>query len=366
MNVCGTVNKWERAETLREWSFPRDHGQHSSYQTEWWYFTGHLDGPSSRRFGFQFTIFRYGLQVIPVQASSKWGMRDVWFGHFTITDVASGAFRFAERVNRGVFDQAGASQYTLEAWLEGGRWRVGPADDAQGPHPKLRLRAEEPDYGLELELTPLKPPVFHGLDDGGLSQKSTEPGNASHYYSFTRMSASGTIRIGKERFPVNGAAWFDHEFSTSMLAKDQAGWDWFSIQLGDGTELMVYQMRRKDGSVDPASKGSFINALGVKQHLASGEFKVTGKGQWKSPRTGAIYPSGWRIEASRLGLDLSVLPLLADQELAFLGSDRVLTGLAYWEGACDVTGTRNGQPISGRAYSELSGYHRPLGGADGR
>jgi len=361
-NSFAATPKWERAWSPRSWLFPRDHGQHPDYQTEWWYFTGHLEGENGRHFGYQFTIFRYGIQAVPAQTASRWAIRDVWFGHFTISDLANAKFYFAERLDRGVFARSGASDQQFHVWLDGDRWKVQAESPATAnPHPPLHLRAEEPDYAIDLHLRPTKAAIFHGPRNTGLSQKSPEPGNASHYYSFTRMASEGTIRIGKDVFRVKGSSWFDHEFSTSMLAENQAGWDWFSIQLDDDTELMLYQMRRKDGSVDPSSKGSFIAQDGAKEHLTAAEFVVTPTGKWKSPKSGATYPSGWKIMVPRLGLDLEITPRIVDQELSFLGDHRVLTGLAYWEGACAISGSRAGQPIRGHGYAELSGYHRPLG-----
>jgi predicted secreted hydrolase len=287
-------------------------------------------------------------------------LRDVWFGHFTITDVESGAFRVAERVDRGAFGLSGASQEEFQVWLDGRAWEirtVGSVALAGRSEPVLHLRSAQPDFALDLTLTPAKPPVFHGPRGDGLSQKSASPGNASHYYSYPRLEAHGRLRLGEASFAVAGTSWFDHEFSTSMLGEDQAGWDWFCIQLENGTELMLYSMRKMDGTQDRLSKGSLIAPDGSKRHLSSHDFTIRSRGQWKSPASGAVYPSGWEIEVPSADLVLRVDPLLLGQELFLEGLSR----LAYWEGACGIAGTYRARPVQGVGYTELSGYDRPLG-----
>ncbi|MEM1059644.1 MAG: lipocalin-like domain-containing protein [Verrucomicrobiota bacterium] len=375
----------------REWVFPHDHGQHPDHRTEWWYFTGNLrEKATGRRFGYQFTIFRYGVVREPRQPASAWALRDVWFAHFAVSDLESGRFYFSDLVERGSLGAAGASQRDMDVWIRD--WRIEPLGAAPeedlgevptlttagespleraiaealpiptklavfGKEPGFRIVAEADGYGLELELRPGKPRVFHGPDGTGLSQKSNQKGNASHYYSYTRLLADGTVRVGEERLAVEGTSWFDHEFSTSALADNQDGWDWFSLQLDDETELMVYGIRRSDGSVDPASKGSFVQKDGEKIHLRREDFSITPLDEWKSPKTGATYPSGWEVEVPRLDLALTVTPMMRDQELVLEG----LIPVSYWEGACKIDGTRDGEAVTGHGYVELSGYDEALG-----
>lgn len=387
---------WARAVAPRQWRFPADHGQHPDYRTEWWYFTGHLkDTATGRLFGYQFTIFRYGIVREPRQTRSAWALRDVWFAHLAVSDLEAGDFYFSDVVERGSLGAAGASQRDMEVWIRD--WRIEPLGTDGPPRPEetrptalpsatglpanaferaaalalplptetgaaemelgFRVQAQAEDYGLSLELRPAKPRVFHGRDDTGLSQKSSERGNASHYYSLTRLHAIGSIRVGRTTYEVTGTSWFDHEFSTSALAENQDGWDWFSLQLDDETELMVYAMRRDDGSVDPASKGSFVDAAGRKTHLKREDFTIRPTGEWTSPTSGTSYPSGWEVSVPKLDLSLKVSPIMPNQELALRGQ----LPLTYWEGACRVEGRRTGLAVTGYGYVELSGYARALG-----
>ncbi len=383
---------WAQAVTPWDWAFPRDHGQHPDYRTEWWYYTGNLkEVGTGRHFGYQFTIFRYGIVAEPAQTRSAWAMRDVWFAHFAVSDIEGGEFYFSDVVERGSLGLAGASEEDMKVWIRD--WQIEPLGQpvAETPQPAqeitsggltanaferaaaqalplpfeisgekelgFRILAQAEDYGLELELRPGKPKVFHGPGDTGLSQKSAEVGNASHYYAFTRLLANGTVRIGERTFEVEGTSWFDHEFSTSALAENQDGWDWFSLQLDDNTELMVYGMRQDDGSVDPSSKGSFIYENGSKTHLKREDFTIKPTGTWKSATTGAEYPSGWEVSVPKLDLALTVTPMMKEQELALTG----LLPIAYWEGACRVKGQRAGREVGGYGYVELSGYAEALG-----
>lgn len=385
-------NDWAQAVTPWNWVFPRDHGQHPDYRTEWWYYTGNLkEVGTGRHFGYQFTIFRYGIVQDPAQTRSAWALRDVWFAHFAVSDIEGGEFYFSDLVERGSLGLAGASEEDMKVWIRD--WRIEPLGQTVEPAPTtapdlasggltanaferaaalalplpfepggekelgFRILAQAPDYGLELELRPGKPKVYHGKEDTGLSQKSAEIGNASHYYAFTRLLANGTVRIGERTFEVEGTSWFDHEFSTSALAENQDGWDWFSLQLDDQTELMVYGIRRDDGSVDPASKGSFVYENGSKVHLKQEDFTIQPTGTWKSATTGAEYPSGWKVTVPKLDLALTVTPLMKKQELALTG----LIPITYWEGACRIEGLRAGREVSGYGYVELSGYAEAIG-----
>jgi predicted secreted hydrolase len=329
---------YARAIEPRELRFPEDHGPHPDFRTEWWYYTGNLSTRDGRRFGFQLTFFRSALAPSMPERSSIWATRQVYLAHFTVSDVEGGRFPSFERWSRGALGLAGAQGEPFRVWLED--W------SAEGS--PMRLRAAEDGVAIDLVLQQGKPPVLQG--DRGLSRKSAEPGNASYYYSLTRMLASGTIRLGDERFEVTGLAWMDREWSTSSLGKDQVGWDWFALQLGDGRDLMLYQLRRRDGSPDPTSSGTLVD--GESRHLTLGDFELVVLDHWESPRSGARYPAGWRLRIPSADLDLRIEPLLADQELD--------VSFRYWEGAVRIEGTSRGRPVQGRGYVELTGYSEAM------
>jgi predicted secreted hydrolase len=332
-----------RAEGPRRFAFPADHGPHPDFRTEWWYWTGNLATAAGRHVGVQLTLFRTALVARPPSRGSAWGTRDVYLGHFAVTDTGGRRFHAAERFARGALGLAGAEADPFRVWLED--WSV----EAAGAG--MRLRAATVGVAVDLVLESDKPPALHGL--GGLSRKSAEPGNASYYYSLPRIRARGTVRLGAERLGVEGLAWMDREWSTSALAVDQVGWDWFALQLTDGRELMLYQLRRRDGAVDPASAGSLIQADGTVRTLQPEAFTVDPRAVWVSPRGGTRYPARWRLRVPAAGLDLEVTPVLADQELDL--------AVRYWEGAVRVRGTTDGRPVAGRGYVELTGYASPPG-----
>ena len=331
-----------RALEPREWRFPADHGAHFDYQTEWWYYTGNLDAASGRRFGFQLTFFRRGLS--PGEPPPGPGLRtnQIYFAHLALTDVSRKTHVAAERFARGAADLAGATAAPYRVWL--GAWEAVAADAAAE---SVRLRAASEDAALDLELLATKPPVGHG--DGGLSPKGGVPGNASYYLSLTRMRARGSVTSAGEELEVEGLAWFDHEWSTSALGPGALGWDWFSLQLDDGRELMYFQIRRSDGSVEPVSGGTLVDRSGGTTRLALDQVELDVEATWTSPRSGAVYPAQWRLAAPEQGLELEVRPLLADQEME--------TSFVYWEGAVEVSGTS-----SGRGYVELTGYAGSMAG----
>ncbi|HEX9942047.1 MAG TPA: lipocalin-like domain-containing protein [Thermoanaerobaculia bacterium] len=332
---------YARALEPREFRFPADHGPHPEFRTEWWYYTGNLETAAGRRFGFQLTFFRSALaSAMPVRESA-WATRQAWLAHFTVSDVQGRTFRSFERWSRGAIGLAGARAEPFRVWVKD--WT---AEAADGKAPPMRLVASEDGVGIDLMLQQGKPPVLQG--ERGLSRKSAEPGNASYYYSLTRMPASGTVRVGSERFPVRGLAWMDREWSTSALAEDQVGWDWLSLQLSDGWDVMLYRLRRKDGTADPASSGTVVDPGGASRPLDLAEFQIAGSGEWRSPRSGARYPASWRVRVPSEELDLAVRPLLADQELD--------VSFRYWEGAVGIEGTHRGRPVQGHGYVELTGY----------
>ncbi len=331
-----------RATAPLDWSFPRDFGPHPGYQTEWWYYTGNLAGEDGRRFGFQFTIFRRALTPVqPAGESSEWRSTDLYMAHFALTDVAGGQFFHEERFSRGGADLAGAAVTPVyRVWLED--WQV-IAEDAEAIHTRITAAGEG--YALDLALTQSRPPALQG--EGGLSAKSDEPGNASHYYSLSRLRTEGTITIGGEAFAVEGAAWKDHEFSTSALGANALGWDWFGLQLDDNRELMVGQIRLADGGKDPFFGGLLVEPDGSTRFLPASSFTIDSTASWTSPHSGATYPAGWRITVDPgdgQPFTLTLTPQLADQEL--YGG-----GIAYWEGSVRITGD-----ATGYGYAELTGY----------
>jgi predicted secreted hydrolase len=343
------AEEWLQALVPREWSFPRDDGAHPDYRTEWWYFTGNLADPEGALYGYQLTVFRVGLRHVPTE-TNPWSVRDVYLAHFALTDVNSARFAYADRTSRAGPGLAGAALSGLDVWVLD--W------SARSDGGTIRLRARTANMELDLALVPRKPVVLQG--DQGLSRKGPAPGQASYYASLTDLATSGRVRTqpGGKLVPVAGTSWFDHEFGSNQLAEDQAGWDWFSLHLSDGSDLMLYLLRRKDGTVEPASSGTLVGPEGSARHLTLDEFSADPVDYWTSPHTGARYPSRWRIRVPRAGIDLTLRPLVVDQELVTGGS----TGVAYWEGAVAGDGAAGGEPVTCQGYVELTGYAGALGG----
>lgn len=325
-----------------DWQFPRDHGAHPQFQTEWWYYTGVLATDAGRRFGFQFTIFRRAISPLRPESNSEFRARDIYMAHFTISDIAAGRFYHDVRYSRGSAGLAGATASEQTAryrvWLED--WQVSAlTDDARRQH----ISAASDEFALDLTLTQVKPPALQG--DKGLSPKSAQVGNASYYYSLTRLVTGGTITLGADSFSVSGNTWMDHEFSTSALGDDARGWDWFGLIFEDDTELMIGQIRQIDGSVEPAFGGLLVYPDGSTRALAAEDFSITVTETWRSPHTDADYPAGWEVQIlGDDGFQFSIAPLQADQELHG-------AGIQYWEGAVQVSGD-----VSGYGYAELTGY----------
>ncbi|MSR19903.1 MAG: carotenoid 1,2-hydratase [Gemmatimonadetes bacterium] len=334
---------YERALAPRDFDFPADHGPHPGFRTEWWYVTGNLTSTSGRDFGFQLTIFRSALAPRIPDSRSAWATNQAYMAHFTVTDVSAERFHAYERFARGAVELAGATADPSRVWLEG--WTI--EGTTSEPFP-LRLRAREGDVALDLALEAGKPAVPQG--DRGLSQKGPGPGNASYYYSHTRMPAAGTLVVGGDTLAVSGLAWLDREWSTSALSEGQVGWDWFAIQLDDGWDLMAYRLRSADGSTDAWSDAVVVDPLGVPTRLAWGtQIIMESTGTWTSPIDDAVYPSGWRVTVPGHGWSLAVEPRIPDQELDL--------AFRYWEGAVFVRGTgEGGAPVEGRGYVELTGY----------
>ncbi|MEJ0000829.1 MAG: carotenoid 1,2-hydratase [Verrucomicrobiota bacterium] len=272
---------WQRAIGPWAWQFPRDHGAHPAFKTEWWYFTGNLHDAAGRRFGYQLTFFRQGIQFTPVQTTSRWAVRDFSFGHFAISDIVGGQFHAAEKVSRGALGEAHAATGRMDVAI--GPWTL-RQDGGEG----MQLAARDGDMALALSEHPLKPLVLEGV--GGLSQKADGAGQASYYYSYPRLATTGTLTVGGRTYAVDGLSWFDHEFSTSSLAPNQAGWDWFCLQLDTREEIMLYAMRDTSGGIDPHSEGTWVRADGTAERLPPGSFTIDKLGTWRSPRSGALYP----------------------------------------------------------------------------
>jgi predicted secreted hydrolase len=333
--------EWRSADATRQIVLPADHASHPDYKLEWWYYTGNVSARDGRRFGYQLTFFRIGVTPAPPSASA-WSVRDLFMAHLAITDVSRGTYRFAERLNRAGPSWAGASTSGYHVWND--NWSV--VLDAGGRH---RLQATNGRDGVDLTLTQTRPPVLHG--DRGYSQKGSMPGNASHYYSLTRLPTEGSLLVDGTRVEVSGLSWMDHEFGTTFLEAGQRGWNWFAVHLDDGRDLMLYQFRREDGALDPHSSGTLVNTDGTTVRIAANDFSAEPGHRWTSRATRAQYPIEWRIRMPREQLDLVVMAPVRDQEL--LGER---SGVNYWEGAVDVSGTAGGRPIRGRGYLEMTGY----------
>lgn len=325
-----------------EYEFPRDHGSHGGFKTEWWYFTGNVEAEGGGAFGYQLTFFRQG--VVPpgeeVPEGSRFVRRDMKFAHFAVASIGEGRFDHFQKVSRGAFGDAGFDDGARVAWIGG--WEC----ELVGEH-DFRLRAREGGVAVDLLLESEKGPVVHGSD--GVSRKAEGEGRASHYYSLTRMRTSGTIESGGKVWRVEGLSWFDHEWATNQLAAHQKGWDWFSLQFDDGSELMIFQIRTEGGGRDGYSSGTFVDGDGVGERIGVDGFEMEPVRVWRSAKTGGEYPVAWRIEVPRFGLECEVEAAMDGQELA-------MEPFSYWEGAVVARGVRGGSEVTGRGYLEMTGY----------
>ena len=343
-NACLGSEDFLQAVESKALTFPKDHADHPGFQTEWWYYTGNVVSADKRPFGFQLTFFRVQLKAVPLESQSQWRANQLYFAHLTISDLKAGEFFMAERTGRGAVGIGGVS-------FEGRQVRVflhGWEGVIQGR--THRLHAASDGFGMDLELVSEKPPVLHG--DKGLSRKGARQGQASYYYSLTRMGTKGTLTVSGEDVEVSGSSWMDHEFSSNVLSENQKGWDWMGLQLSDGRELMVYVLRHKDGSADPFSSGTLVQKDGTPVHLPKEAFVIEPQDYWKSPKSDGRYPSAWKVEVPPHHISLSVAANLRDQELITEQSTQVI----YWEGSVGVTGTVSGQGVTGSGYVELTGY----------
>lgn len=342
-----------KADTLRDGtehepvSLPRDLAAHPNVQTEWWYYTGHFETVSGKRFGFELVFFKRRtdldkFSLVPLRLLGN----PIYFAHFALTNVNEKNFRYAHRKSANGFFDLPASASEQHFHLRLGDWSL---REAKGAHV---LRATIGNDVFEATLKPAKKPVLNGIAKDGVSFK--DEGEASRYFSYSRMEMEGDLIVDGETEHFNGSAWMDREFGTWTPTERQKGWDWFSIQLSNETELMCYLLRDGAGGISDFSSGTYVAKDGEFTPLGKSEFSVEPTGFWKSPQTGATYPSGWNLKVPKFDLELNVAPVMENQELDTRGT----TMIVYWEGACEVKGKAAGNDVLGRAYVELVGYDR--------
>lgn len=328
---------FKKAIAPRKFKFPEDGGPHEGFQTEWWYYTGNLSSKSGRPFGYQVTIFRHAIADKARTGTSEWGTHQVYFAHFAISDGQTQKFHNDTRITRGALGLSGAVAEPYRIWVED--WEITGNFRA----PVLDFQAEG--MSLKLSLQSTKPEVLHGQE--GLSQKSQGEGNASYYFSHTRLKTQGTIEVEGERFDVEGLSWFDREWSSSSLGPDETGWDWFSLHLDDGRELMVYQIRNQANQASAFTSGTLVAADGQSKNLERQDFEIQVHNEWKSPATQIRYPAQWTLRVPQEGIELKITPLFNNQEHQL--------DFVYWEGAVVVEGSH-----AGKGYVELVGYESSL------
>lgn len=345
----GDTLGYARADGVIPFDFPTDYGAHPDFKTEWWYFTGNLFAGNGRRFGYELTLFRSALAPPDSldDTETGWTTRQLYMGHFSLADPETGTFHAYERFSRGAAGLAGAESPPFRIWLND--WNMASVYPSRPDELfPLRLQAEEEGVAIDLTLNAVKPLVLQG--DQGWDPKGAGSGNASYYYSFTRMETSGTVTIPDGAFSVTGQSWKDHEWSTSALGPDEIGWDWFALQLDDGREIMYYQLRREDGTISPFTGGTLVEADGSKRHLTAEDVDLVVLDRWTSNVSGAEYPVSWDLQIPKEDLLLSVSAVMPNQELN--------VSVRYWEGAVDISGTSDDSPVSGVGYVELTGYDR--------
>ena len=331
---------FEFATGPREFVFPDDHGPHPEYALEWWYYTGNLKTSEGGRFGYELTFFRRGVGTGAVARSSEWATEQIYFAHFALTDVEKGEFYAFERFSRDALGLAGASATPFRVWIED--WSVSGGDDGVLP---MRLKASDENVSIDLILNNEKPIVLHG--EGGYARKGSGPGEASYYYSMTRMLTTGIVSVEGRSHSVGGLSWLDREWSSAQLSEDHVGWDWFALQLSDGRDVMYYQLRPRDGVKNDFDLGTLVGADGSYSPLTAGDVSIEVLDHWQSP-PGGTYPSRWRLLIRSESLDIEITPYVSDQELD--------TVVRYWEGAVRIEGTANGRSVGGSGYVELTGY----------
>ena len=340
-DVFADASEWREAAPGHSYEFPRDHGAHADYKIEWWYYTGNVRTAEGRRFGYQLTFFRSGGKR-ETRSPSRWAVRDLYMAHFALSDLDSGRFYFFDRLNRAGITWAGVKADGARIWNEDWEARVTAKGHA--------IKARADGVALDLLLEPLKPPVIHGAD--GVSRKGAEEGNASHYYSLTRLKSTGSIDVDGTSHRVQGLSWMDHEFGTSFLEESDVGWDWLYVQLKDGRDLMFFVIRRKDGGTSPFSSGALIDEEGRSRGLTAREFTLRPETRWTSPASEATYPVGWTLSVPGEDLTLKIDAAMIDQELRAKKS----TGFAYWEGSTQAKGHWGERAVTGSGYLEMTGY----------
>jgi predicted secreted hydrolase len=338
--------EFTKATEIREFTFPIDHGAHPEYLTEWWYYTGNVLTKDGRHFGYQLTFFRRAISgEYDTNRQSDWSTNQIYLAHFAITDTKNNIHFVDDQISRGSAGLAGTKTDPLfSIWLRD--WEIIQLEEDQ-----FQLKAKTDSTEIDLLLTNQKGMVFHGND--GLSQKGREPGNASYYFSQTRLETQGKIRIQEEEFVVSGYSWMDHEFGTSTLGENQIGWDWFSVQLDNDTEIMLFQIREEDGSTSAFSSGTLINKDSSTKNLTATDFEIMVEKTWKNSNQ-VEYPNRWNVSIPDLGVELDIIPVIDDQEMDLF--------FTYWEGAVKVSGVMNGEMVSGFGYVELTGYAQSMKG----
>ena len=331
---------FEFATGARRFDFPEDHGPHPRYALEWWYYTGNLETPEGRRFGYELTFFRKGIATNEAERSSNWAAEHMYLAHFALTDVENDEFYAFERYSRDALGLAGAVGSPFRVWLED--WSATGSDDGALP---MRLRASDDGVEINLVLNSEKDITLQGED--GFVRKGRQQGEASYYYSMTRMPTTGAVELNGQSYPVRGASWLDREWSSAQISDEHIGWDWFALQLSDGRDIMYYQLRPLDGEGSDFDLGTVVAADGAYSRLDAADVSIEVLDQWQSP-LGGTYPSRWRIEIPKEGLDIEITPYVSDQELNTL--------VRYWEGAVRIEGTSWGRPVGGSGYVELTGY----------
>lgn len=337
---------YKKAIEVRGFDFPGDLGAHPEYLTEWWYYTGNLLTEDGRHFGYQLTFFRRAISSkFEASSASSWTSNQVYLAHFAITDTSSNQHYVFDQISRGAAGLAGTSIDPLfSIWLKD--WEVVQLEDNL-----FQMKAKNEKIEIDLLLTDIKGISLHG--NQGLSQKGAEAGNASYYFSQTRLMTSGMIRIDVEKFEVNGYSWMDHEFGTSTLGVEQIGWDWFSIQLNNETEIMLFQIRENDGSISQFSSGTVIYRDGITENLEMSDFNIEVLNTWQSSDR-ITYPGKWKVTVDKLDIALEIIPLIEDQEMNLF--------FRYWEGAVQMNGIFEGKEVSGYGFVELTGYAQSMQG----
>lgn len=340
IEVAGDRSGYTKATKPRPWNFPKDYGAHEDYQTEWWYYTGNLETDAGRPFGFQLTFFRQAVKPEATRSTSDWRNNQIYSAHFTVSDIQANQFYEFERFSRSGNGLAGATAEPYTVWLED--WSIDTIDQNI-----VKLNAKDSDLAIDVTIENLMDPVLQG--DRGFSVKGIGYGNASQYYSLIQQKTSGTITISGQQYEVKGLSWKDHEFSTSALTQGTIGWDWFSIQLDDGSALMLYLLRREDGTVEATSAGKYVAADGKTIALNVDDWQINVRDRWRSPKSNAVYPAKWEIRIPKLDLALLAQAWMPDQELNTATA-------TYWEGAVKYAGEKGGVPVRGNGYVELTGY----------